>query len=39
METGTNTVPDAAGALTDAAENAIAAALPDSWWSAIVKFF
>lgn len=39
METGTNTVTDTGGALTDAAENAIAAALPDSWWSAIVKFF
>ena len=39
MENGTNTVTDTGGALTDAAENAIAAALPDSWWSAIVKFF
>ncbi len=39
MENGTNTVTDTGGALTGAAENAIAAALPDSWWSAIVKFF
>ena len=39
METGTNAVTDTGNALTSTAEDAIAAALPDSVWSAIVRFF
>ena len=39
METGTNTVTDAGGALTGAAEDAIAAALPKSWWTVLNDFF
>lgn len=38
METGTNTVTDAGGALTGAAEDAIAAALPKSWWTVLNDF-
>lgn len=39
MDQATTTLPDAAGAVTDVAEEAASAILPTHWWRAIWNFF